>query len=342
MPIDSVKHSFHIRRKKNEIVFRNIARLWELGREAQSFQAILDGLHPWNAPIILRFENVLPWLQGIIGLLFILPMWISPENGWSQICLLVGLIIMGWAYFSYEQQKPIDEVVEHLENQIIAHKYQLAFNRQPQHISVPLNGIHFIAQLKRLFPVFDQGTLSNDITRFASTVWTDENAQQHQVLIFQYHYVSEIRMRDKDGNETKVKEVHKDLWGVFVFDIETQGLAITSSNKKLYYPYSYPWHSSDIQINQRLKFYGSDEMNSAKLLTPGFVLRIADFFQQRDGDLLFHPESKMLCYIGTQDLFKVSSKAKSIHDISELRGHLRTFKLIALENLQRDLLLFLK
>ncbi|RKG52995.1 hypothetical protein D7V64_08350 [Acinetobacter cumulans] len=342
MPIDSVKHSFHIRRKKNDVVFRNIARLWELGRSAHDHQALLDGLHPWNAPINLKFENVLAWFQGCIGLIFLLPVWITPANIWAQLSFILGLVIMAWAYFSYEQDDPIEEVIDFLEQQSIAKKYQLAFDRQPHHISVPFNSIHFIAHLKQLFPVFEQGSVSNKITRYASTVWQDENDQAHQVMLFQYHYVNEIRVRDKNGDEHQVKEIHKDLWGVFVFDINTQGLAVSTSNKKFYYPYSYPWHSSDIQINQRLKFYGSDEMETAKLTTPAFVLRLADFFKNREGDLLFHPESKMLCYIGPHDLFKISSKTNVIQDISALRGHLRTFKLIELENLQRDLLLFLK
>ena len=342
MPIDSVKHSFHIRRKKNDVVFRNIARLWELGRSAHDHQALLDGLHPWNAPINLKFENVLAWFQGCIGLIFLLPVWIAPANIWAQLSFILGLVIMAWAYFSYEQDDPIEEVIDFLEQQSIAKKYQLAFDRQPHHISVPFNSIHFIAHLKQLFPVFEQGSVSNKITRYASTVWQDENDQAHQVMLFQYHYVNEIRVRDKNGDEHQVKEIHKDLWGVFVFDINTQGLAVSTSNKKFYYPYSYPWHSSDIQINQRLKFYGSDEMETAKLMTPAFVLRLADFFKNREGDLLFHPESKMLCYIGPHDLFKISSKTNVIQDISALRGHLRTFKLIELENLQRDLLLFLK
>ena len=342
MPIDSVKHSFHIRRKKNDVVFRNIARLWELGRSAHDHQALLDGLHPWNAPINLKFENVLAWFQGCIGLIFLLPVWITPANIWAQLSFILGLVIMAWAYFSYEQDDPIEEVIDFLEQQSIAKKYQLAFDRQPHHISVPFNSIHFIAHLKQLFPVFEQGSVSNKITRYASTVWQDENDQAHQVMLFQYHYVNVIRVRDKNGDEHQVKEIHKDLWGVFVFDINTQGLAVSTSNKKFYYPYSYPWHSSDIQINQRLKFYGSDEMETAKLMTPAFVLRLADFFKNREGDLLFHPESKMLCYIGPHDLFKISSKTNVIQDISALRGHLRTFKLIELENLQRDLLLFLK
>ena len=48
----------------------------------------------------------------------------------------------------------------------------------------------------------------------------------------------------------------------------------------------------------------------------------------------------MLCYLGPHDLFQVSSKHHKINDISTLRGHLRTFKLIELEKLHTDLTQF--
>lgn len=342
MPIDSVQRSIHIRRKKNAVVFQNIARLWDLGRKAHSHQDILDGLHPWNAPITLRFENLLPRLLALCGIICIVPVFFQASHFWAQLCFLAGLMMIFWAYISYEQDDPIEEVIEFLERESIAKKYQLQFGRQPQHISIPMNQAHFMAHLKNLFPVFNQGSISNDISNYASAVWDDEDGLQHQVLVFQYHYINEIKVRDKDANEVRLKEVHKDLWGVFVFDVEHQGIAITSINTPFYYPYSFPWHSSDIQINQKLKFYGSDEMNTAKLMSPGFVLRAADFFQSRQGDLMFHPVSKILCFLGPQDLFQVSSKSSKIEDISALRGHLRTFKLIALENLQKDLTIFLK
>ncbi len=41
MPIESVQQSIHIRRKKNAVVFQNIARLWDLGRQAKSHQDLL-------------------------------------------------------------------------------------------------------------------------------------------------------------------------------------------------------------------------------------------------------------------------------------------------------------
>ena len=342
MPLDAVKHSIHIRRKKNERVFNNIARLWEIARQAQTYQDILDALHPWNAPIVLKFENVLPLLLAAAGLFFILLIFIHPGNIWIQISLISGFFMIFWAYISYEESKPIDEVIEYLEQQSIAKKYNLAFQQQPQHFSVPLQPVLFIAHLKRLFPVFNQGSIANDFPYYASTQWTDDEGKQHQVMVFQYHYVNEIRIRNKDGNEVQVSEVHKDLWGVFVFDVEVHGVAVTTANKEFYYPYSFPWHTSDIQVNQKLNIFGSDEMQMAKLLTPAFVLRLDEFFAQRQGDLIFHPDSHILCFLGTADLFHISSRAKNIHDISALRGHLRTFKLPYLESLQRDLTQFLK
>ena len=93
MPVDSVKRSIHIRRRKNEVIFRNIARLWDLGRSAHSHQDILDGLHPWNAPISLRFENLLPRLLAAAGALTALPVFFQPAHFWAQLCLLAGLLV---------------------------------------------------------------------------------------------------------------------------------------------------------------------------------------------------------------------------------------------------------
>ena len=168
MPVDSVKRSIHIRRRKNEVIFRNIARLWDLGRSAQSHQEILDGLHPWNAPISLRFENLLPRLLAVAGVLTALPVFFQAAHFWAQLCLLAGLLMIFWAYISYENDDPVQEVIAFLEKESIAKKYQLAFGRQPQHLSIPLNPLHFAAHLKRLFPVFNQGSLSNDISNYAT------------------------------------------------------------------------------------------------------------------------------------------------------------------------------
>ena len=77
------------------------------------------------------------------------------------------------------------------------------------------------------------------------------------------------------------------------------------------------------------------------LLSTAMVLKLDDFFQHQQGDLLFHPERNTLCFLGNRNLLEISSKAKNIQDISALRGHLRTFKLPYLEQLQTDLVDFL-
>ena len=122
MPIDTIKHSIHIRRKKNKIVFDNIDRLWDIGRGADSAQDILDRLHPWNAPITLKFENVLPILLGIVGIFFIVPVFFAGEHIWTLFSFLFGLGCLLWAYLSYEQDDPLEEVTDYLEKQIIHKK----------------------------------------------------------------------------------------------------------------------------------------------------------------------------------------------------------------------------
>ena len=160
---------------------------------------MLDGLHPWNGPITLKFENNLPLALAGIGLFLIGSIFIAPGNIWIQGSVFLGCLCIFWAYICYEQQQPLEEVIAFLEEQALAKKYQLAFQKQPLHISMPLNPLHFIRHLKQLFPVFNQGSLSNEIQRYASTVWEDENGQQHQVLLFQYHYIDEVQARNKEG-----------------------------------------------------------------------------------------------------------------------------------------------
>ncbi|WP_326518746.1 hypothetical protein [Acinetobacter sp. CAAS 2-6] len=342
MPIDNIKRTIHLRRRKNQRIMQNVARLWELGKQAQSHQELLEGLHPWGTDNQLRFDNVLPILLAVIAGCCLLSIWILPAGLPSHLAFWLALGLGFYSYLTYEQSSPIAEVIEFLEQQTITQKYSFQFYQTPVHISMPVQPSLFQAYLKNLFPLFQQGQVSNTIPVYASTVWTDDQGQQYPVLLFQYHFVNEIRMRDRNGNETKVKEVHKDLWGVFIFQVAAQGLAVTSSRKTFEFPYLHDWHTSDIQINQKLRIFGANPLQLAKTLTPAMVLRLDQLFATRSGDLLLHPEQPVLCFLGEQDLFKISTKTQNIDDISKLRGHLRTFRLAEYENLQRDLIAFLK
>jgi hypothetical protein len=342
MPIDSVQRSIHIRRRKNNIVFQNIDRLAALSLQAKTHQDILDGLHPWNAPIKLRFDNQLPVLLGLMGLACCALIFFQADSIWLQCGFFAGLMMLFWAWISYEHDKPIKQVIEQLETSVIEQKYQLKYFGQPQHIDLPLQPALLMAKLKQMFPLFDQGDYANEIPLYASSIWEDDNGQKHSVLLFQYRYVNEIKMRDKDGKETQVKLVEKFQWGVFVFEVDLYGLALSSTGRNFYYPYSFPWQTSDILLNQKIKIFGSNQIDMVKQLSPSMVLRFADFFDKQHGNLLFHPEKNCLCFLGMKDLFQIQSKKNKIEDISTLRGHLRTFKLAHLERLKTDLLQFLK
>ncbi len=133
------------------MVFQNIARLWDLGQQAKTHQQLLDGLHPWNRPITLKFENNLPLALAGIGLFldwqhfYCAGKYLDSGQCFSRLSICIF-----WAYICYEQQQPLEEVIAFLEEQALAKKYQLAFQKQPLHISMPLNPLHFIRHLKQL------------------------------------------------------------------------------------------------------------------------------------------------------------------------------------------------
>lgn len=344
MPVEIVKTNLHIRRKKNKVVFDNLARLGELSLTAKSHQDILDGLHPWNAPISLRFNNTLPYALGLTGVLWCLCLVVSPGHIYLQLMFFIGLCMIFWAWISIETTDSIQGVIEELENKTIQFTYDLHLGCAPLHLGMQLQPSLLQSKLKQLFPIFNLGTIANDFPVYASCMWQDELGQQHSVLIFKYRYVTEMKVRDKDGKEVSVKEIERFMWGAFVFDVTMlHGIAISSQRRQFLHPYTVKWHTSDIQMSQKLNIYGTDTLSLAKQLKPAQVLKIHDFFSHRDGHLLFHPDQNILCYLGSKDLFQVAGrKNKKIYDISALRGHLRTLKLLNLEQLQKDLTQFLQ
>lgn len=66
------------------------------------------------------------------------------------------------------------------------------------------------------------------------------------------------------------------------------------------------------------------------------------FFQHFSGDLIYHHEEQILCYLGEQDLFQATSKRSKIRDIPALRGHLRTMTMQQYEKFQEFMLNLIK
>lgn len=326
MPLNTIQRMMHIRSVHNQKVMHNVARLWDISRQAQSSQDILDGLHPWGKNNHLQFHNSLSYGFMVFALLSLPLGWIVVDYFPFSLSVLIAF---GWAflgYISYEADDPIDEVIDALELKMKLFKDQLNFNQLPSHLTGTMNSVIVLSKLKQYFPLFQQGNESNEIVRYASTVWHDAQGKPHPVLLFKYHYVSQLSIPNAEGKEQKIKQIEKDLWGAFVFQIEPLGIAASNRRDRFFYPYTQSWRSSDIQLNQNLKIFGYDQHQLARTIRPALTLKLSDFFQHNKGDLVIHFEENILCYLGEQNLFRTLSKKprKDIQNISDLRGYLRT------------------
>lgn len=344
MPMDTVQQLIHLRSKYNKRVMHNVARLWEISRHAQSAQEILDGLHPWGKDNSLKFHNTFSY--GFVGcaVLSLILGWLL--SGYISIFFSV-LIAAAWcfiAYISYEPDDPIDEVIQVLELKIKLLKYDLDFQNLPAHLTATMNSSLVLSKLKQYFPVFNQGNASNDIVSFASSTWIDPNHIQHPVLLFKYHYETEISIPNTELKPQKIKKIEKDLWGVFVFQMNPLGIAASNRRERFFAPYSQAWQSSDIQLNQSLNIFGYDQHQLARTISPALTLKLSDFFTGVKGDLIVHHQENMLCYVGEQNLFRSISKRQrdEIQNISELRGHLRTLEMPDYQQFKQRMLNFIE
>lgn len=337
MPIDTVQEALHIRRKKNAQVFRNIARLWEIGQKSHNDQELLDALHPWREDHGLRFFNVLPYLLAITSIsTLIFGYFLHPHI--QFIWSFLGAFLTGFlAYLLYEPKEPLTQVINYLEQRMTVLRYGLQFQQLPAYLPIQAQPLLVMSRLKQYFPLFNRGTESNEITQYASTTWHD-GITEHQVLLFQYHYISEMPIFQENNKKKIVKEIHKDLWGAFIFQMPALGVAVSNQRSRFFAPYTSSWQSSDILINQKLKIFGLDQHQLAKEVGPSMTLKLHDFFEHFSGDLIYHHEEQILCYLGEQNLFQTASKRSEIHDISALRGHLRTMTMPQYQKFQQLML----
>ena len=241
------------------------------------------------------------------------------------------------AYLLYEPKEPLTQVINYLEQRMTVLRYGLQFQQLPAYLPIQAQPLLVMSRLKQYFPLFNRGTESNEITQYASTTWHD-GITEHQVLLFQYHYISEMPIFQENNKKKIVKEIHKDLWGAFIFQIPALGVAVSNQRSRFFAPYTNSWQSSDILINQKLKIFGLDQHQLAKEVGPSMTLKLHDFFEHFSGDLIYHHEEQILCYLGEQNLFQTASKRSEIHNISALRGHLRTMTMPQYQKFQQLML----
>ncbi|MEB3753626.1 hypothetical protein [Acinetobacter sp. MD2(2019)] len=309
---------------------RNVSRLWQIEKDVQTEQQLLDYLHPWGDARDLKFHNGLSFIMAISGALWLFFGWFLRDLISFPLCLVIGSILIFIGYISYENHHPIQSVIQFLEQRMIQLRYGLQFGGLPSHLPAHTQSVYLLSRIKNLFPLFNQGTQSNQIQRYAVTDW-HVGEQTYPVLIFEYTYVSAISTDDEDGDRLVIKSIQKTAWGAFIFEVPALGIAISNRRRMFDEPYTERWHSSDIRLNQQLKIYGIDAINNAKHLSPSLLLKLEQFFQHFKGDLIFHADESIACYVGEQDLFALRSKQNEILEISDLRGHLRTLSMLNYE-----------
>lgn len=340
MPIDTVQHFMHVTTRKNKQVMHNVSRLWTIGQQATSDQDILDALHPWNDSKELYFYNNLPRLLFISGVLTCLFGWIIHHYIPFIVSFTLGALCCFLAYLIYENDDPIDEVIAFLEERIMLLRYDLHFNKMPGHMAATSNSILVMSKLRQAFPLFSQGNASNEIVQFAATTWHDGETE-HQVLVFHYHYIDKISFFDSKGNQQKITEKHTDQWGVFIFQMPPLGFAASNKHDQFAYPYHQKWQSSDILVNEKIGIFGSEQHQLARIISPRQTLKLSNFFEYYNGDLIYHFQENLFCYCGDQNLLQISHRKREIRDISTLRGHLRTLTMPEYEKFKQSMLKFI-
>ncbi|WP_227591258.1 hypothetical protein [Acinetobacter shaoyimingii] len=340
MPIQSIQHVLHFRTRKNKQVMQNLERLWQIDADAHTAQDILDALHPWGGNPELRFHNTLPFFIVLCGLMNLIGGAILSTYIPFSLSVLWFMVCCAVAYMIYEPHRPIDDIISHLEMRIKLLKFDVQYNQIPKIIKTPSSDQLFINRLKHYFPLFDRGAEYNEIDDYAATIWTTREGQDFPVLLFRYHYVTELNVPNLDGTRQNVKEIHKDAWGAFVFNISPLGLAISNRRKEFFYPYKEEWYTSDIQINRQVKVFGCKRELIAKRLSPAFTLKVANLFEHIQGDLISHHNEHIMCFVGDRNLFKVrANKPKNgIHNISALRGYLRTLDMPDYEKFKKNMI----
>lgn len=321
----------------NNKVAYNLEKLREISATSQNKQAILDALHPWRVSPNLRYHNTWSFLllAACIVNVVLTTLYFSHYPLIVTVVWIGAIFIACFAYFSIEKQSEVDTEIAKLETQVFQYQYQVNFARFPSfNTQAGMNPNYMLARVRQGFACLNQGNAGNEIVDFASTTW---QVQGHDfpVLLFQYVATTEVAMTNGKGEQI-TKQIEKHYWGACVFDMPALAFYV-SNEKQKHARYPVEWRSSDAQFNRDFQLYGQQEFELAKNLTPSRILTLAHQLENMRGTLMFHDEMQAFCYISSQNIFQTRSCAKTIQNISQLRGHLRTLKAPHYERMQANL-----
>ncbi|WP_374294995.1 hypothetical protein [Acinetobacter sp.] len=337
MPVNKIYERWHFHQRMNQKVAHNIEKLIDLYSTAKSKQAILDGLHPWRVSTNLRYNNLLSYflLLCCAGSILFASIFLYDHGGLLITVWLLSIAVGCFAYLSVEHQSDVEGIINNLETLTFQYQYNVRFAHFPNfNTQAGMNPNYMLARVRQGFASLNQGNAGNEIVDFAATSW---QVQGHDfpVLLFQYLALTEVEIPTSKG-EPITKQIRKNFWGACVFDMPNLAFCVSNERQK-YERYPISWTSSDAQFNRDFHLYGQQEFELAKNLTPSRILTLASQLDHMRGTLMFHDQMQAFCYISTQDIFQTRVRSKSIDDISQLRGHLRTLKAPHYERMQKSL-----
>jgi hypothetical protein len=73
-------------------------------------------------------------------------------------------------------------------------------------------------------------------------------------------------------------------------------------------------------------------------MSPSLTLKLHDFFQHFSGDLIYHHEEQILCYLGEQNLSKPPVSVVKFMIFLHYIGHLRTMNMPQYQKFQQLML----
>jgi len=313
----------HIHNGKTQ---NNINLIHQLLISNQNFDQLIEQLKHWQDDPNLTIQNHTFWLFISIGILLLLPTFLI-----HPIFCIAACSCIVFAFYKRTSTKSLNRLIDFAKQKCLEAKYQIYFNNideANQNIESPYN-----------FPFFDLGNHENLIRHCIYGQW-QVNEVNYPYMLFNYHYVDKEETRNSEGKK-EVEYHHYDLWGIVLENFPTQGVSISSKQKRAS-RLGVKWSSGDIRFDNQYQLSGIDEMRLAKFFTPNHVLMLEKAMAYFKGDFYIQAHRSSLCWLFKIDILKQHTQVNKVQTVQDLASQLETLKLPDYEVLKQSILTILE
>lgn len=323
--ITKIQNAFNQQHANNSKTQNNINIINQILNSDLSFEQKLEHLRNWKDDPSLTIQNYTFWFFITLGVCCILlAMAIHP------IFFLAAILSIAFAFYKRTSTTALNQMLGYIQQRNLEEKYQINFNYHDENQTIE-SPYHF--------PLFNLGDHKNDIRNCIYGCWKI-NAVEYPYMLFNYHYVDEVETKDSDG-DTKTEYRHYDLWGIILENFPTQGISISSKQKRAC-RLGTKWSSGDIRFDERYQLSGVNEMQLAKFFTPTHVLVLDQAMDYFKGDLYVQAQRPSLCWLFNVDITKTLIQYDHVDTVHELIAQLESTSMPEYERLKQSLTAILK